>query len=73
MPDVSQSFCDAEDKRHLNDCLTRLSPRQQEVLRLRMAAGLSYGEIAEVTGMTVGNVGFHLHEAIRSLRQKLAT
>lgn len=73
MPDVSQTFCDAEDKVHLDACLTLLSPRQQEVLRLRMAAGLSYGEIAEVTGMTVGNVGFHLHEAIRNLRQKLAT
>jgi RNA polymerase sigma-70 factor (ECF subfamily) len=72
-PGVSQSLCDAEDKTHLNDCLARLTPRQQEVLRLRLAAGLSYREIADVTGMTVSNVGFHLHEAVRSLRQIITT
>ena len=72
-PDVSQSLSDAEDQANLSECLTQLSPRQQEVLRLRLGAGLSYREIAEVTGLTVGNVGFHLHEAVRSLRQQLAT
>ncbi len=72
-PDVSQSLSDAEDHANLSECLTQLSPRQQEVLRLRLGAGLSYREIAEVTGLTVGNVGFHLHEAVRSLRQQLAT
>ena len=40
--------------------------------RLRLQAGLSYREIAEVTGLTVGNVGFHLHEAVRNLRDTLA-
>ncbi|QEG00977.1 ECF RNA polymerase sigma factor SigE [Stieleria maiorica] len=51
----------------------RLSKRQQEVLRLRMQAGLSYREIAEVTGLTVSNVGFHLHAAVRSLKDAVAT
>jgi len=72
-PDASQSICDAEEQAQLNECLTKLSPRQQEVLRLRLGAGLSYREIAEVTGMTTGNVGFHLHEAVRNIRQILAT
>lgn len=72
-PDVSQAICDAEEQEQLNQCLTKLSPRQQEVLRLRLGAGLSYREIAEVTGMTTGNVGFHLHEAVRNIRQILAT
>jgi RNA polymerase sigma-70 factor, ECF subfamily len=48
--------------------LDELSPRQQEVLRLRLQAQLSYREIAEVTGLSVSNVGFHLHAAVRSLR-----
>lgn len=52
--------------------VSRLSGRQQEVLRLRMQAGLSYREIAEVTGLTVSNVGFHLHAAIRSLKDAVA-
>jgi RNA polymerase sigma-70 factor, ECF subfamily len=72
-PDVSQSLSDAEEQANLSECLTQLSPRQQEVLRLRLGAGLSYREIADVTGLTVSNVGFHLHEAVRSLRQQLAT
>jgi RNA polymerase sigma-70 factor (ECF subfamily) len=38
-----------------------------------LGAGLSYREIAEVTGMTTSNVGFHLHEAVRNIRQILAT
>ena len=63
---------DAEDKTHLNQLVHRLSPRQQEVLRLRLQAGLSYREIAEVTGLTIGNVGFHLHQAVRNLRDALA-
>jgi RNA polymerase sigma-70 factor (ECF subfamily) len=71
-PDAVQSACDAEDKIHLNQLVEKLSPRQQEVLRLRLQAGLSYREIADVTGLTVGNVGFHLHEAIRNLRDALA-
>jgi RNA polymerase sigma-70 factor (ECF subfamily) len=71
-PDAMQLASDAEDKVHLNQLVDQLSPRQQEVLRLRLQAGLSYREIAEVTGLTVGNVGFHLHEAIRRLRDVLA-
>ena len=71
-PDASQVARDAEDKVHLNSLVGKLSPRQQEVLRLRLQAGLSYREIAEVTGLTIGNVGFHLHEAVRNLRDSLA-
>lgn len=71
-PDAAQVISDAEDKIHLNQLVDKLSPRQQEVLRLRLQAGLSYREIAAVTGLTVGNVGFHLHEAVRNLRNALA-
>jgi RNA polymerase sigma-70 factor (ECF subfamily) len=71
-PDASRIASDAEDKIQLEQLVGDLSPRQQEVLRLRMQAGLSYREIAEVTGLTVSNVGFHLHEAIRNLRNTLA-
>ena len=49
----------------------RLPDRQQEVLRLKFHAGLSYKEIAEVTGLTSTNVGFILHTAISKLRQRL--
>ena len=61
-----------EQKTNLAEVVDQLTPRQQEVLRLRIQAGLSYREIAEVTGLTVSNVGFHLHAAVRSLRDTLA-
>jgi RNA polymerase sigma-70 factor, ECF subfamily len=60
---------EADEQSHqLAKLLDELSPRQQEVLRLRLQAELSYREIADVTGLSVSNVGFHLHAAVRSLR-----
>ena len=62
-PDAASAAIAAEqssdNRSRLAAMVTRLSDRQQEVLRLRMQAGLSYREIAEVTGLTVSNVGFH--------------
>jgi len=49
----------------------KLPDRQQEVLRLKFHAGLSYKEIAEVTGLTSTNVGFILHTAISKLRTRM--
>jgi RNA polymerase sigma-70 factor (ECF subfamily) len=60
---------EADEQSHqLAKLLDDLSPRQQEVLRLRLQAELSYREIADITGLSVSNVGFHLHAAVRSLR-----
>lgn len=71
-PDVSDAVVEAEDRDQLHNMVENLTPRQQEVLRLRLQAGLSYREIAEITGLTIGNVGFHLHAAVRNLRDSLA-
>ena len=71
-PDVSDAVVEAEDRVQLHNMVENLTPRQQEVLRLRLQAGLSYREIAEITGLTIGNVGFHLHAAVRNLRDSLA-
>lgn len=48
-----------------------LTDQQQEVLRLRLKDGLSYQQIAEITGLTASNVGYHLHQAVSRLREKL--
>jgi len=66
------ALAEAEDYQRIAESIGDLTPRQQEVLQLRMQAGLSYREIAEVTGLSVTNVGFHLHQAVKSLRQRLA-
>jgi RNA polymerase sigma factor (sigma-70 family) len=51
-------------KSHIDD----LPDRQQEILRLRLQDGLSYQQIADVTGLTRTNVGYLLHQAISALR-----
>ena len=48
--------------------LERLPPRQQEVLRLKFGAGLSYKEIARITSHSVSYVGVLIHEGMKALR-----
>jgi RNA polymerase sigma factor (sigma-70 family) len=45
-----------------------LPPNQREVVYLRFQGGLSYKEISAATGLTVSNVGFLLHTAVRAIR-----
>jgi RNA polymerase sigma-70 factor (ECF subfamily) len=52
--------------------LDELPERQREVLRLKFQEGFSYQEIGRVTGLSISNVGFLIHTAIRALRRQLA-
>ena len=52
--------------------LSRLSDNQREVVRLKFQHDLSYQEIAEATGLKVGNVGFLLHSALKRLRELMS-
>jgi RNA polymerase sigma-70 factor, ECF subfamily len=60
-----------EQLEQLRANVVQLTEQQQEILRLRLHDGLSYRQIAEVTGLTVTNVGYHLHQAISQLRTRL--
>lgn len=51
--------------------LKTLTHQQQEVVRLKFQGGLSYDEIARVTKLSNSNVGFILHTALKTLRQRL--
>ena len=51
--------------------LNRLPPNQQEVVRLKFQEGFSYKEIADITRLSVGNVGFLLHTALAALRREM--
>lgn len=48
--------------------LDRLKENQREVILLKFEQGLSYQEIAEVTGLSEGNIGFLLHNGLKRLR-----
>ena len=51
--------------------LATLPDNQQEVVRLRFQNGLSYKNIAEVTNLSVTNVGYLIHTAIKTVRERL--
>ena len=43
------------------------------MLLLRIEAGKSYREIAEITGLSPTNVGYILHNTMKELSTRLAT
>lgn len=49
----------------------RLPYNQQEVIRLKFQNGFSYQEISRITSLSVTNVGFILHTAIKALRREM--
>ena len=55
----------------LREQIAGLPERQQEILRLRLQEGLSYKQCAEVTGLSVTNVGYLLHQAVSTLRESM--
>jgi RNA polymerase sigma factor (sigma-70 family) len=52
--------------------LDRMEARSRELVELKFRDGLSYREISERTGLTVGNVGYLLHHALKALARDLA-
>ena len=51
--------------------LETLPENQREVVILKFQADLSYKEISAITGLSVTNVGFLLHTALKTVRQRL--
>ena len=60
-----------EDATQIMKIVETLPDSQQEAVYLRFQGGLSYKEIAEVTGRTVSNVGVLLHAAVKAIREEL--
>ncbi len=52
--------------------LHKLKPHERQVVLLRLQEGLSYAQIADVTGRSQGNVGNILHHAVIRLADGLA-
>ena len=56
---------------YLNQALGRLSLIHREVLALRFIEGMTYEEVAQTTGATLGTVKSRLHNAKHALRREL--
>jgi RNA polymerase sigma-70 factor (ECF subfamily) len=52
--------------------LDTLPAREQEIVRLKFQNGLSYREIAKVMDLSISNVGYLIHQAVRKLRAMTA-
>src|SRR5688572_740860 len=62
----------AETRARVLQMIDRLPPNQQEVVRLKFQHGFSYKEISRITTLSVSNVGFLIHTAVRRLRTDFA-
>lgn len=51
--------------------LSELPVNQREVVRLKFQNQLSYQQIADITALSVTNVGFLLHTALRTMRRRM--
>src|SRR5689334_8351684 len=73
-PAHSSTACILEQKETMSQVLRAvetLPKNQREVIYLKFQCDLSYKQISEVTRLSVSNIGFLIHTAIKSLRTQL--
>jgi RNA polymerase sigma-70 factor (ECF subfamily) len=69
---AAETQLEAEEKRaQVLAAVNRLPERQRELVLLKISEKKSYKEIAAITGLTVTNVGFQLHQAMKTLAGEL--
>ena len=61
----------AEQHETVRRLIDHLPRNQQEVIRLKFQNGFSYLEISRITSLSVDNVGFILHTALKALRSEM--
>ena len=65
---------DLDERRTVSQILQvveTLPKNQREVIYLKFQCDLSYKEISEVTKLSVSNVGFLIHSAVRAIRKQM--
>lgn len=72
MPRPGKGLEASETQTQVLSLIGSLPPKQQEVIRLKFQSGFSYKEISRITELSVGNVGFLIHTAVKRLKQEMA-
>ena len=65
---------DLDERRAVSQILQvveTLPKNQREVIHLKFQCDLSYKEISEITKLSVSNVGFLIHSAVRAIRKQM--
>lgn len=70
-PPPATAIENRDEAGRVQQLIRSLPENQQEVIRLRFQNSLSYKEIADVTGLTVTNVGFLIHRGLKTVREKV--
>jgi RNA polymerase sigma-70 factor (ECF subfamily) len=70
-PDTADEVLARDDEQRVRSALAELSPDQQEVLVLRVVAGLTMAEVAAATGRSLGAVKALQHRGLDSLGRLL--
>jgi RNA polymerase sigma-70 factor (ECF subfamily) len=73
---IGDPFAEAEKSEsaaEVMQMLERLPESQKEAIVLKFGHGLSYKEIAEITGHSVSNVGVLIHTGLKTVRARLVT
>ena len=61
----------SETRARVRDEISQLEPRLRELMLLKVQEGKTYREIAEITGLSVTNVGYLIHKAMQTLQFRL--
>lgn len=70
-PDPAQHAVRDESETLVSRLLERMPQPQQEVIRLKFQQDLSYRDIARITRLSEGNVGYLIHTGLKDLRQQM--
>jgi RNA polymerase sigma factor (sigma-70 family) len=70
-PSPAEQAATHDSAGRVEELLADLPLNQREVVRLKFQHQLSYQEIAAVTSLSVTNVGFLLHTALKTLRGRM--
>lgn len=68
-PPATEALIRDETRNQLDALIDRLTENQRTCLVLKFQEDKSYREISEITGLSVSNVGFLLHQAVKKLGQ----
>jgi RNA polymerase sigma factor (sigma-70 family) len=71
MPDRGKSFKISDEANKAVAALQTLSSREQQLVILKVYEEKSYKEISEIAELSVSNVGYILHHAMKKLAEEL--
>jgi RNA polymerase sigma-70 factor (ECF subfamily) len=70
-PDAVALLERAEQRTRVRSAMASLSPRQREVVTLRVDGGLPFREVAQALRITENNAKVHFHHAVRRLKSAM--